>query len=219
MNLGNNGFGITEAQACEGRIPIWLDPEEAKNRTLYSGFTLANPPLAPAVVPVATPINVDEATRLANICYRFEVYEEASDSDVEIKIVKDSYKYGTLAKVGMNIMAQPATTTTAGAAYPITDIDVSNVDYDVITLETTLGETLVVGRVLAEADSTHATTAKLLYVTQYVMYASAYVSETKTGFSYSVAATFGGQLYNRRIRKIDATEMLLLPQIKFTELK
>ena len=35
----------------------------------------------------------------------------------------------------------------------------------------------------------------------------------------SGAATYGGRLYNRRIRKIDATEMALLPQIKFTELK
>jgi len=215
--LGNNGFGITESQVCEGRIPIWLDPEQAKEFTLESGFTLVNPPAAPAVVPVATPINVDEATRLANICYRFKVYEEASDTATEIKIVKDNYKYGTLAKVGMNIMAQPAAVATAGAAYPITVIDVSNADYDVITLDTTLGETLVVGRVLAEADSTHATTAKLLYVAQYLAYASIYVESD--GLTYSIAATYGGRLYNRRIRKIDATEMALLPQIKFTELK
>lgn len=215
--ISNNGIGFTAEQTALGRIPIWLDPAQAKNFSLEAGFTLQNPPDAPAIVPVGTPIKVDEAARTANICYRFEVYEDATDSATEIKIKKDSTKYGSLVKVGMVLMKQPSATDGTGAAYAVTAVDTTNADYDQITLGTTLGVALTAGDLLAEADSAGASGKTLKYVTNYVTYASAYVENDS--LKYTVTASYGGRIYDRRIRKIDATEKALLPQIKFSELK
>lgn len=215
--IANTGIGMTAKQTALGRIPIWLDPNQAREFSLESGFTIQNPPLAPAVLPVATPIAVDETARTANICYRFEVYEDATNTATEIKIKKDSVKYGNLAKVGMVLMKQPSAVDGTGSAYAITAINTDNADYDVITLGTTLGVTLTAGDLLAAADSAGASGKKLKYVANYVSYASVYVHDDE--LKYGITATYGGRLYDRRIRKIDDTEKALMPQIKFTQLK
>lgn len=212
-----NGVGLTGKTTIGGDIPIWQNPEDLQKH--QGGFTFANSPAAISLVPGGTPIQVDESARTAGICYRFEVYEDATDTATEIKIVKDYTKYGNLAKVGMNIMKMPAALTTAGAAYPIASggIDTSNAAYDVITLGTTLGVALTAGDILAEADSTHATTAKLLYVANALTYEDAYVENDS--IQYTCAGVYFGSIYNRRIRKIDSVERAALTQINFSESK
>lgn len=210
-----SGVGFAGVSTIGGAIPIWLNPEDLQKFT--SGFSISNAPLARVLIPGGTPVFCDEVTRTTQICYRFEVYEGASDSATEIKIVKDHTKYGDLAKVGMNIMKMPATLTGTGAAYPITAIDTSNASYDLITLGTTLGVALTAGDVLAEANITHASTAKLKYVANALSYADTLIEDDN--LVYSLAGVYFGELYNRRIRKIDAVERAGLTQIKFSELK
>lgn len=210
-----NGIGLSAVQSVGGDIPIWQNPEDLQK--VSGGFTFANAPSAIALVPGGTPVELDEDARTAGIAYRFEVYEEVADDAVIIKIVKDNTKYGNLAKVGMNIMAMPAAVGTAGAAYAITEIDTSNADYDQLTIGTTLGATLAVGSIIAEADSTHATTAKLLYVADALTYVDAYVSDDSK--QYTCAAVYFGSIYDRRIRSIAAIEKAEMPQINFSQSK
>lgn len=212
-----NGIGLTGTTSVLGDIPIWQNPSEALKNAFSSGFTLANAPSAPALLPGGTPVQVNEATRLAYVCYRFELYELAADDATVYKIKKDYTKYGNLAKVGMHIMAMPAALTTAGAAYTITAIDTSNALYDTITLGTTLGAELAAGTVLAEADSTHGTTAKLKYVANALTFRDVWIQDDN--LSYSVNGVYGSRIYNRRIRKIDSVERANLPLLTFSELK
>lgn len=211
-----NGVGLTSTQTIAGDIPIWQNPEDLQKD--QGGFTIANAPTAKSLIPAGTPIDINESTRTAGVCYRFEVYEEAEDDATVIKVVKFSTKYGNLAEVGMNIMKMPATLATAGAAYPITAIDTTtSEDYDAITLSTTLGETLAVGTILAEANSTHATTAVLLYTGDRLTYEDVYVQDDS--LQYSVAGVYFGSIYDRRIRSIAAIEKANMPQINFSQSK
>jgi hypothetical protein len=209
-----NAVGLTAKTSVGGDIPIWQNPEDLQK--VQGGFSLANAPSAPAVVPGGTPIDYDEAARTAGICYRFEVYETAAGSPTTYKIVKDNTKYGNLVKVGMNLMIMPAAVGTAGAAYPVLTLDTSNADYDVITVGTSLGD-VTAGDILAEADSTHATTAKLLYVAEGLTYADVYVQSDD--LQHTCAVVYFGSVYDRRIRKIDAIEKAEMPQINFSQSK
>ncbi len=214
LNIGS-GVGFTSDLTIGGGVPIWLNPKDLQRVT--GGFNITNVPAARCLIPGGTPITYDEATRLANICFRFELYADAAHDDTVYQIVKDNTKYGTLAKVGMNIMAMPATLATDGAAYAITEIDTSNADYDTITLGTTIGVGYSAGDVLAEADSAHASTAVLLYTAKALTGRDLLVEDDN--LTYSATGVYFGAIYNRRIRKIAAIERAALPQIKFSESK
>lgn len=209
-----SGLGFTQSSSAGGQIPIWQNPDEIQK--LQGGFTIGNKPTPEALVPGGTPIKVDEATRMAYICYRFEVYEAAGSSATQIKIKKDAGVYNLLA-TAMNLMKMPAALTTAGAAYPVTSIDTTNSAYDTITLGTTLGVALVAGDILAEADSTHATTAKLRYVANGLTYADALIEDAS--ITYAADAVYDGRIYDRRIRKIADIEKAALTGIKFSQSK
>jgi len=211
-----NGVGLTALETMGGSIPIWQNPEDLQKD--QGGFTIANPPAALAIIPAGTPVNIDESARTLGVGYRFEVYEEVADDAVIIKVVKYSTKYGALAKVGMHLMAMPAALATAGAAYTITAIDTTtSALYDAITIGTTLGATLAVGSVVAEADSTHATTAVLKYAGERLTYDDVFISSD--ALQYNVSTVYFGSVYARRIREIAAIERAAMPQINFSESK
>lgn len=106
--------------------------------------------------------------------------------------------------------------TTAGAAYPATVIDTSNADYDLVTVGTDLGA-VTTGDILAEANSTHASTAVLEAAANGLSYHDIYVEDDAIG--YSTSGVYAGRIYDRRIRKIDAVEKATLTQIVFSESK
>lgn len=216
-NFGTfNGVGLTASETIGGQVPIWQNPQDLQKD--QGGFTLANAPTAPVLIPGGSPVEVNEATRTAGIGFRFVVYEDAGDTATAIKVVKYSTKYGPLAEVGMNIMKMPAALTTAGAAYAISSIDTTtSLLYDEITLGTTLGVALTAGDVLAEADSAHASTAKLLYAGDRLSYEDIYVQDD--AIQYSVAGVYFGSIYDRRIRTIAAIEKANMPQINFSQSK
>ena len=81
-----NAIGFTPDKSVGGGIPIWQNPLDLQMK--QGGFAFANAPSAKAVVPGGTPIKVDEAARTATICYRFKVYENASSSATQIKLLK-----------------------------------------------------------------------------------------------------------------------------------
>lgn len=213
-----NSVGVTAKTSMSGDIPIWQNPEDLQKH--QGGFAVSNMPLATTLVPGGTPIKVDEAVRTAAICFQFEVYEDATDSATAIKVVKYSTKYGNLAKVGMNLMKEPATLATTGAAYPIAagGIDTTtSALYDILTLETTLGVALTAGDLLIEADSEHATDAVVLYTPNALTYADILVDDDDP--QQTCAGVYFGSIYNRRIRKVAAIERAALTQINFSESK
>lgn len=213
-----NGVGITGKTSMAGDIPIWQNPEDLQKH--QGGFKVSNMPSATSLVPGGTPVKVDESARTAAICYQFEVYEDATDTATAIKVVKYSTNFGNLAVVGMNLMKEPATLATAGAAYPIASggIDTTtSADYDILTLETTLGVALTAGDILIEADSEHATTAKVLYTPNAITYAD--ILNDNDDLQHTCAGVYFGSVYDRRIRAIAAIEMAALTQINFSQSK
>jgi hypothetical protein len=210
-----NGVGFSAERSFGGDIPIWIDPKELGIEP--GGFSIQNTPAAEAIIPAGTPIFISESARTAYVCFRFEVYENATDSAVAIKIVKDNTKFGNLAKVAMNIMKQQATLAGTAAAYPIASIDTTNALYDVITLTTTLGVSLTAGDILAEADGTATSGRALRYTANGLTKTGVLVEDDN--LKYNCSSVYKGAIYNRRIRKIAAIERAALPQIHFSESK
>jgi len=211
----HSGIGLTGNTAIGGAIPIWTDIEVARRFSYPGGFSILNPPDAQALIPGGTPYEVNEAARTAKICYRFEVYEAASNSATAIKLVKDASVYNLL-QVGMVLMKMPVSLTGTATAHTITAIDTSHADYDEITLNTTLGVALVAGDILAEADG-DGSGRSLEAVADGLSYADRFIEKDELGYSTSVV--YEGTILNRRIRKIADIEKDKLNRILFSESK
>ncbi|MGN5953212.1 hypothetical protein ACP6L2_01230 [Sphingobacterium lactis] len=100
--------------------------------------------------------NFDEATRLFSVLKTFVVAETAANNAVNIKIKKTVNEQPNLALVGTIVSFE-----VGGTAYAVTAIDKSNIDYDTITIGTTLGVSLPAGSVLFESSATGATAGTL----------------------------------------------------------
>ena len=90
----------------------------------------------------------------------YEVAKETSDTTVLIK--RDGYRH--IPFVGDVLMKEPATISTAGAAYTVTAVEETTEGSDKVwklTLNTALGS-LAAGDILVEADKEHASEAKML---------------------------------------------------------
>jgi len=211
----HSGIGLTGDTAIGGAIPIWTDVEVARRFSYPGGFSISNPPDAQALIPGGTPYEVDEATRTAKICYRFEAYEAATNSATTYKIVKDAGVHNLL-KVGLVLMKMPSALTGTGTGRAITAIDTSNAAYDEITVATTLGVAIAVGDVLAEAAEA-GTTKALAAVANGLSYSDRFIEDDVLGYSTSVV--YEGTIYNRRIKKIADIERASLTRILFSESK
>lgn len=92
-------------------------------------------------LPVMTPIYADLSTRKAYVVRNMKVYAEASTTDTTIEIAK-----GSLAYVGMFIG-------NGSKGAKVTAIDKTNENYDVLTVDATMGVKLTVGTILFEATA------------------------------------------------------------------
>lgn len=101
-------------------------------------------------VPSFTPIAADLKAKTAKIVVNILVVEAADAVATSIKIAKGSYLVA-----GMFIG-------TGSKGAKVTAIDKTNVDYDVVTVEATIGAALKVGDVLFEATAVGGTTPKNL---------------------------------------------------------
>ena len=101
-------------------------------------------------VPSFTPIAADLKAKTAKIVVNILVVEAADTAATSIKIAKGSYLVA-----GMFIG-------TGSKGAKVTAIDKTNVDYDVVTVEATIGAALKVGDVLFEATAVGGTTPKNL---------------------------------------------------------
>lgn len=121
---------------------------EGKVYPLVGGatFDLTMLPTYPNVLPAATPINLNEETRKISVHYAFEVVEETSTTSLKVKKGKE----GTRVKVGMLLMAAPATATAKGQSYLVSAVDNTNAEYDLVTLGAAI--TAAKGAILVEAD-------------------------------------------------------------------
>ena len=159
------------------------------------------------------PVSIDEATRTATICYRFEVYEDAASSATTYKIVKDAGVYNQL-EVGMVLMKMPTTLAGTGVAYAVATLDTSNADYDAITVATTLGA-VTAGDILAEGASV-GTGKALNAVAVGLSYDDRFIEDDSLG--YAISVVYDAPVYARRIKPIAAIERANM-NILFSESK
>lgn len=122
---------------------------EGNIRTRVGGCEIAISELPdyPNVLPAGSPIYQDEIKRTTQVHYEFELKEAASTTSV--KVVKGPE--GTRIKKGMALIVEQNTMDTgASAKYTVAEVDSSNADYDVVTLDTAL--TANAGTILWEAN-------------------------------------------------------------------
>ena len=99
-------------------------------------------------VPSFTPIAADLKAKTAKVVVNVGVVEAADNAATSLKIAKGSY------------LAQGMFLGTGTKGAKVTAIDKTNPDYDVITLEATLGVAVKSGDVLFEASAAGGTTPK-----------------------------------------------------------
>lgn len=209
----HSAIGMTAETAIGGDIPIWQDTEKARRNSYQGGFLIGNAPSAQALLPAGMPVSIDEATRTATICYRFEVYEDAASSATTYKIVKDAGVHNQL-EVGMVLMKMPATLAGTGVAYAVATLDTSNADYDSFTVATTLGA-VTAGGILAEGASV-GTGKALKAVAVGLSYDDRFIEDDSLG--YAISVVYDAPVYARRIKPIAAIERANM-NILFSESK
>lgn len=114
-------------------------------------------------LPSFAPIYADKVNKKAYVVRNVAIYEDATETATEYKVAK-----GTLAYVGMFIGDG-----TNGAT--VKSVSTSNSDYDVITVEATLGVAVTKGDVLFEASAADGTSQK--YVANSALYESKLVED------------------------------------------
>lgn len=120
-----------------GEIPVFQIDDAT--RSVQGGFTLDKSNVAVGdVVARGSVIQFDEATRLAKLVKTGRVTEAASASAVAYKIAK-----GSSFAVGGNFGGKT-----------IAAIDKSNADYDLVTVDATIGTAQAVGAVIVEDATT-----------------------------------------------------------------
>ncbi len=132
--------------------PIETDKEIWNVETIFrlsGGFNLVTTNLTSGNhLPAGTPLAVDFSTRKATAVKNVKVYEAATAEATEYKVEKNSLAY-----VGMFLG-------NGTKGMEVSAIDTSNADYDVITVEATLGVAVAIGKILFEASASGGTTVK-----------------------------------------------------------
>lgn len=182
-----------KTQKATSGVPIW------QSKTLENasgGFTLEDVFPTGEVIPAGTPIEANEATRKAKVLKIGVLQAQASDSETNYKILK-----GHLLRVGMKIKFE------AGAAQTITKIDTSNTDYDVVSVQTSLGVQIEVGQSVLEENADLSALKGLSYESVII----------GTNGVASVSVTIRGTVYARRIPPISKEIKEKMPNIIFSE--
>lgn len=122
------GLGYKSKQGTEG-IPVFQGTGK-DIQLAQGGFLLEKGGLPDGtLIKAGTPMRFDESTRKATFVATGKIVEAAAADATNYKIAK-----GHTLKVGDNFAAKPS-----DKAYPITAINTSNPDYDVVTVGTTIG--------------------------------------------------------------------------------
>lgn len=169
-----------EKRTSTGKIPVFGSHAE----TAPGGFLLVTTGLAiGATLAAGTPLVLDYDARTATALHTGIVQTTAGGTATTYQVKK-----GHTLAVGDNIATGPV----GGKAYPITAIDATNADYDVLTVDTTIGAATA-GSLLFASTATGAT-ASVLPAVNGLLYEEAIVAN-KT----SVSAVIRGTVYARRV--------------------
>ncbi|MGA6117432.1 hypothetical protein [Sphingobacterium anhuiense] len=192
------GLGYKSTDST-GDIPVWQgtgkDIQLAQGGFLFEKGGLADG----TIIKAGTPMVFNETTRKAMFLATGKVVENAAADAVSYKVAKDH----TL-KVGDNFAAKPQ-----GAAYPITVIDKSHIDYDLVTVGTTIGAVTANSLVFASsttgaANSSFGAVNGLLYRDQ------------KIDDGESCSVVIRGTVYARRVPYSKELETAL-PRIIYSQ--
>lgn len=183
-----------------GRIPIIIKGIEVAT----GGFKLVTTGLpADQLVPVGTPISCNEETRQAVVLKSAVLASNVTDTAVEYPVKK-----GQFLVVGEYLGASED-----GAAYTITQIDSTNAEYDIITLETTLGVAMSEGEILFKSSGVGASSAKLHAVPTGLLWETVKIEDNVT-----VSSLIRGTVYAKRIANgVHSAVRKALPLIVFSE--
>lgn len=176
-------------------IVIW----QGKNTEVaQGGFTLDDAAFTTEneVIPAGTPIGFNESSRVAKVAKLAVAQAVATDAATDIKIKKNS-----LIKVGMTIKSG------ASEGKEITAIDKTNADYDLVSVEATLGVAIATGDAIFVDDAGYTGVKGLLYE-------DAIIDSNGTT---DVAVVLRGTVYANRITPVPATIQAKLPLIIFSQ--
>lgn len=153
-------------------------------------------------------LSVDESTRLAKVLKTALIVENAAAGATTYKIAKLVKNQPHLIK-----KAEVFAKAVGGPSYAISDLDVSNADYDVITVGTSLGA-MAVGDVLFNSAASGANAGALKYNVNGQLRSHAEVSQNEF-----VPVVRVGTCYNRRLPYAapQAVKDALKGQIIFSE--
>lgn len=185
-------------EIISGGIPVW----KRIDHTETGGFTLNTSGLtAGAIMPAGSLMHFDASTRMATVIATGVVYETAGASETAYKIKK-----GSIFTVGQNFAA-----VVGGKAYPITSIDASGADYDVVHVSTTIGA-VSAGAAVFASSATGATAAAYPAAANGLL-----VEDTKISANVTVDVVTHGVVYAHRTPGVPADVRLTLPLIIFSE--
>jgi len=192
------GIGYKRTEGT-GDIPVWQGT--GKDIQLAQGGFLFEKGGLPdgTIIKAGTPMIFNEETRKARFIATGKVIEVAAADATTYKVAK-----GHTFKVGDNFASKPS-----DKAYPITGINTSNPDYDVITLGTTIGAVAADAMVFASSETGASNSSfggvnGLLYRDQ------------KVGDGESCSVVVRGTVYARRIPFSKELETAL-PRIIFSQ--
>lgn len=183
-----------------GRIPIIIKGIEVAT----GGFKLVTTGLpADQLVSVGTPISCNEETRQAIVLKSAVLASNVTDTAIEYPVKK-----GHFLVVGEYLGASED-----GAAYTITQIDSTNAEYDIITLETTLGVAMSEGEILFKSSAVGASSAKLHAIPTGLLWETVKIEDNVT-----VSSLIRGTVYAKRIANgVHSAVRKALPLIVFSE--
>ena len=159
------------------------------------GFTLDKTGLVDGqLLPAGTPMGFDESTRLARPILGATLYADATNTAVTYQVKKGS-NLAVGQFVGYSV---------GGVAHTITAIDTSNANYDVITVDTTLGTAITAGKSLFQSAAAGATAGAFIVTPKGLLYEDEIVAT-----NLSVSVVQDGVVYARRIPGYNAACKIL----------
>lgn len=180
-------------------IPVWQGGP-ADLELVQGGFALDRTGLPEGIwLPAGTPMIFNEATRVAKPLVTGVVYANATSTATDYQVQK-----GHNFQVGQNFGAR-----TGNKAYPITAINTSNPDYDVITVGTTIGA-VTAGDFVFASSTTGATNSSFGGVNG-LLYSDKQVADMET-----VSIVIRGAIYARRV-PYSADLAAALPRIFYSQ--
>lgn len=186
-------MGLTRERFNSTGIPVWQGIGK-DIQLAQGGFLLATTGLAKgSIIPAGTPLVFDETNRTATVLPTGLAHANAAANAVNYQVRK-----GHTLKVGDNF----ASGATGGKAYPITGIDTTNVEYDVITVGTTIGA-VTAGDTVYASTATGATASALPAINGRLY------DDTVAESGEDVSAVIRGTVYARRVPNSPAIEAAL----------